>query len=307
VKPGTRDFYEQIVRTAAARIVGGLDQALALSGLAREACLSPLHFHRIFRGMLGETPLELHRRLRLERAALQLATEQDAVTRVALQAGYETHESFTRAFRDAYSISPSEFRERARALTTGCAPHVPYEIAAQCGLHYQAQLGFAFSLRFLREEGSMKVEIEHKLAQRVAALTHVGPYNMIGQAFGRLGAIVGPAGLMADAGVQMVAIYHDDPEATPASELRSEAGITVPEDLTLPPALHEVRLPAGRYARMTHVGPYDRLGDAWAQLMGSWLPASGERVGNGTCYEAYRTMDHARPADLETDLYVLLA
>jgi AraC family transcriptional regulator len=153
----------------------------------------------------------------------------------------------------------------------------------------------------------MNVEIEHKPAQRVAALTHMGPYNTIGQAFGRLGAIVGPAGLFAQPGAQMVAIYHDDPEVTPAAELRAEAGIIVPEGTALPPPLHEVLLPAGKYARATHVGPYDKLGDAWAELMGSWLPASGARVGDGIAYEAYRKMDHARPAELETDLYVPLA
>ena len=153
----------------------------------------------------------------------------------------------------------------------------------------------------------MKVEIEHKPALRVAALTHVGPFHMIGEAFGRLAVIAGPAGLLALPGAQMVAIYHDDPEVTPASELRSEAGVIVPEDIALPPTLHEVRLPAGRYARTTHLGPYDGLGDAWLQLMGSWLPASGERAGSGTCYEAYRTADHARPAELETDLYLSIA
>jgi AraC family transcriptional regulator len=153
----------------------------------------------------------------------------------------------------------------------------------------------------------MNVEIEQKPAQRVAALTHLGPYSTIGQTFERLGAIVGPAGLLAQPSAQMVAIYHDDPEATPASELRSEAGIIVPDGTALPPLLHEVLLPAGRYARTTHVGPYDKLGDAWGRLMGSWLPASGERVASGITYEVYRKMDHSRPAELETDLFVSLA
>jgi AraC family transcriptional regulator len=307
VKAQTRHFYEQIVRDAVARIIQSLDHALPLAALARHAALSPLHFHRIFRGMLGETALELHRRLRLERAALQLATETCAVTRVALQAGYETHESFTRAFRDAYALSPSEFRERARALSSSCAARVPFHIAAPSGVHFQAGAELAATVQFLRTEVSMKVEIEHKPAQRVAALTHVGPYNMIGQTFEKLGGIVGPAGLLAQPGAQMVAIYYDDPEATPAAELRSDAGIVVADGVSLPPALHEVRLPAGRYARTTHVGPYDKLGDTWSRLMGGWLPESGERVGSGIAYELYRKMDHARPDELETDLYVSIA
>ena len=130
---------------------------------------------------------------------------------------------------------------------------------------------------------------------------------MISQAFERLGAFVGPAGLLAQPGVHMVAIYQDDPEGTPAAELRSEAGIVLPEGIALPSELHEVRLPEGRYARTTYVGPYDKLGDAWSRLMDGWLPESGERVGNGLAYEAYRKMDHTRPEQQETDLYVSIA
>ncbi len=69
MKTDTRTFYEAAVERAALRITGGLDEALDLEALAKEAALSPFHFHRIFKGMLGETPLEMHRRLRLERAA----------------------------------------------------------------------------------------------------------------------------------------------------------------------------------------------------------------------------------------------
>src|SRR5690242_8438479 len=93
VKETTRSAYETAVRRAVERIAAQLDEALDLHALGRAAALSPLHFHRVFRGIVGETPLELHRRLRMERAALQLATSEIAVTRIALDAGYETHEA----------------------------------------------------------------------------------------------------------------------------------------------------------------------------------------------------------------------
>ena len=68
VKPTTRSFYAEAVQRAIESIVGHLDDALDLDALSRDACLSPFHFHRVFRGMVGETPLEMARRLRLERA-----------------------------------------------------------------------------------------------------------------------------------------------------------------------------------------------------------------------------------------------
>ena len=70
MKPATHSFYTDAVRRVIEHVVTHLGEALALETLAEQACLSPFHFHRVFRGMVGETPLELVRRLRLERAAL---------------------------------------------------------------------------------------------------------------------------------------------------------------------------------------------------------------------------------------------
>src|SRR5262245_16370072 len=110
MKPDTRSFYVLALQKAVEQVAAALDQALDLQALARGAALSPFHFHRVFRGAIGETPLELHRRLRMERAAWSLLQEEAPVTEVAFAAGYETHESFTRAFRLYYHCSPSEFR-----------------------------------------------------------------------------------------------------------------------------------------------------------------------------------------------------
>jgi AraC family transcriptional regulator len=71
----------------------------------------------------------------------------------------------------------------------------------------------------------------------------------------------------------MVAIYHNDPEVTAADALRSDAGVVIPNGHAKPDGLGEIRLPAGRYARTTHVGPYELLGDAWSRFLGGCRPA----------------------------------
>jgi AraC family transcriptional regulator len=152
----------------------------------------------------------------------------------------------------------------------------------------------------------MDVEITSRPELRAVAIRHVGPYSRISEAFGRLGAIAGRAGLIRP-GTTMMALYHDDPETTPEEKLRSDAALTIPADAKVPDGLTELMIPAGRYARMTHVGPYDNLGDAWARLMGEWLPSSGHRVGEGAAYEVYRNNPtDTKPSDLVTELYVPL-
>ena len=95
----------------------------------------------------------------------------------------------------------------------------------------------------------MDVEISDMPDLRVGTVHHVGPYNQIPQAFGRLNAIATAAGLFRHPGAAMISIYSDDPETTPHDQLRSDAAITVPADVALPHGLGEGRLPGGRHAR----------------------------------------------------------
>jgi AraC family transcriptional regulator len=106
----------------------------------------------------------------------------------------------------------------------------------------------------------------------------------------------------------MLAIYHDDPETTPPSELTSDAGIVVPPQAKLPPELGEREIPGGRYACTTHVGPYEQLGDVWTRFMGEWLPRSGQRMRDSASFEIYRNTPADVPKEkLVTELYIPLS
>lgn len=305
MKDGTRSFYESTVRHAVERVVHSLDEALDLADLARTASLSPLHFHRVFRGMVGETPIELHRRLRLERAAWRLANADTKIGSIAFEAGYETHESFTRSFREAYWRSPSEFRSLCQSEDAESRP--PVELGSRSGLHFSDALKPELSVTFEQGDAAMQVTIEEFPERRVAALAHVGPYKLIIETFRRLMAMEGVHELAHHPGSAMVTIYHDDPDSTPKAELRSEAGVLVPSHVAIPAPLTELRIPAGRYARTTHLGPYTHLPDTWWRFMGRWLPHSGQRASDGAMYDVYHTRRINPPnGEFRTDLYLAI-
>jgi len=91
MKPSTeQDYYERIVRTLV-HIQRHLDDELELDTLASVAAFSRFHFHRVFRGLVGESLKEYVRRLRLERAAQRLKQQCDPIIQIALEAGFETH------------------------------------------------------------------------------------------------------------------------------------------------------------------------------------------------------------------------
>jgi len=92
-------------------VADGLDEdGLRSDGLAARACLSRSHFDRVIRATLGEPPATFRRRVLLERAAYRLVTTQVGILEIGLEAGYGSHEAFTRAFHRAYRRLPSAWR-----------------------------------------------------------------------------------------------------------------------------------------------------------------------------------------------------
>jgi AraC-like DNA-binding protein len=87
--------------------------------LAQRAHLSRFHFDRVIAATAGEPPGRMRRRVLLERAAYRLVTTDRLVLEVALEAGYSTHESFTRAFARAYGLAPAEWRREPSTLQLG--------------------------------------------------------------------------------------------------------------------------------------------------------------------------------------------
>jgi AraC-like DNA-binding protein len=80
--------------------------------LAARMYLSRYHLDRIVSSVAGEPPRKFRRRVLLERAAYRLVTTREPIIDVALEAGYGSHEAFTRAFAKAYGVGPSGWRRR---------------------------------------------------------------------------------------------------------------------------------------------------------------------------------------------------
>jgi AraC family transcriptional regulator len=110
-------------------VVDSLDQEQNANGYARHAYLSRSQFYRVFRALIEETPVAMRRRLLLERAAWQLSRTALSVTEISLDANYGSLEAFTRAFRNAFGVSPSIYRRMGATCT---------HIHAANGIHHRS-------------------------------------------------------------------------------------------------------------------------------------------------------------------------
>ena len=86
--------------------------------LAEVAGFSVPHFHRVFTAQVGESAVSYVRRLRMERAGRKLRMGAVDITEVALAAGYDTHAAFSKAFKQQFGLSPSEFRQLGCSAAT---------------------------------------------------------------------------------------------------------------------------------------------------------------------------------------------
>ena len=89
---------------------------LPLDRAAREACLSPFHFHRMFRTAFGETPHDFLTRLRMDNARRLLAGGEMTVTEVCMEVGYSSLGSFSSKFQVLAGRSPSQYQREVRRV-----------------------------------------------------------------------------------------------------------------------------------------------------------------------------------------------
>jgi len=140
---------------------------------------------------------------------------------------------------------------------------------------------------------------------RLVAVRHVGPYMGIGDAFMRI-ADYGRRHKLEGPGTQVIGVYHDDPKAKPESELRSDAGLSVPSDYE-PSKDDDVRMvdvPAGEYACLVHEGHYSTLGKTYGAVM-EWMKENGRTMADKPCYEVYlNTPRDTAPDDLRTEVRI---
>ena len=296
-KETTLRFYKERLLRVLVEIQQRLDEPMRLEELAALACISPYHFHHVFTGMVGESLAVHNRRLRLERAAWRLKLNRVPVVQIAMEAGYQTHEAFSRAFRGSFGMSPTQFRTRNG---------VNSKIHASSGVHFRADAKPG-TFRTGRLGGKiMHVTVKHQRPLRVAFMRHVGPYNQVGKTWDRFCMILGKEGLLGG-DAHFIGICHDDPAVTPRHRIRYDACVTVDGRFRAAGEVGVQTVAGGDHAVLTHFGPYEKLGESYAKLLGEWLPRSGRMLRSSPCFEiCLNSPENTDPKDLITDIHAPL-
>lgn len=264
-----------------------LDEPLTLEKLSALACCSPYHFHRQFLAFSGQPLYRYIQWLRLRRASWRLAfNPQDKVIDIALDAGFQSPESFSRAFRSALGKSPRQFRQRPDWLDWH--QRVP-KMASQ-------------------ELQTMEVKIVDFPHTQVAMLQHRGSPALVNDSAATFIAWRKRTGLSPVSESQTFGIAWDDPATTSAEAFRFDicGSVTtaIPENDC---GVINGEIAGGRYAVGRHSGSLDNLSQTVWAMFRDWLPGSGETLRDAPVFFHYLNFINDVPEhQLQTDIYLPL-
>jgi AraC family transcriptional regulator len=291
------DYVQRINRTMD-YIEAHLGDPLDLETIARVAAFSPYHFHRIFSSIAREPLYQFILRHRLSRAILQMFDTQLSLTEIALDCGFSSSSAFSRAFREKYQQSPSEYRkkrlqaffpEKSQDSKNRQNPRKDREVSGGPRGYVEYRAGGQTWIG--PDQTVRQVDIVPQKAMRFAYVRHVGPYKGDAGLFQRLWDQychwAGPRGILEDSQTRYLSLYHNDPSTTEEPKLRLSLGSSVPPGTEGAGNISLMDIGEGLYARSEWLlGPADYQG-AWAWLYGQWLPVSGYVPEDGLAYEEY--------------------
>jgi AraC family transcriptional regulator len=275
--------YVDRVNRAIDYILQHLDQPLKLEVVAKVACFSPFHFHRIFRLMMDESLAEFVKRVRLERAVALMSRQnwatrrKSTLTDIAFACGFASSVDFSRCFKQRYGIPASRFDVAS--------------FRAQRRAEWQAAdttPGHGQRLERLKPGANpdgFKVRLRQRPARRVAYIRVPNSFSGDGvwRAYERLWQWAERRGL---AGGQWLGYMWDDPEIVAHEHCRYDVGLEVP-DVTPHGEIGRIDFPPMQLAEIEVRGGLALEMRALDWLFGTWLPASGYVPAEQPCFEAW--------------------
>ena len=273
-----------------------LQEEFGIKDLAQVADMSQWHFQRVFRATVGETVKNYIRSRRLSYAATALLASHLNILEIALEAGFDSNEAFTRAFRAQFATTPREFRQQKQAFGF---PRMKPQICQTYLEHLHTNVGLeprielTPALRLVGVKADITVPHEAFDLQQLAA--------PVWQAFSARLAEVGrrvddSACLLCD--IVSSSERHIRMFVLPCVEVKDFSD--VPEGM-----ITAVR-PQLRNAIFSHAGS----GVAWEYTMhyifGAWLPESGQTLANAPTFCRFDPDRSPFEGDTKLDYYVAL-
>ena len=236
-----------------------LEESISLASVARAGNMSQWHFQRIFKALTKETLKTYIRSRRMALALDKLLNSELRILDIALLAGFESQESFTRAFKGIYDMTPTEFRKQANknlfpkkaVIDPSYVAQLSHNAQLEPEIYWQPEMTLVGLKTSLFGVDSEKNNVGEKLPALWA--NFLARLDEVEQAI---------------PGICYGTIHHhpDDPE-----QLEYHAAIAVEGIADIPTGMSAVVVPEQQYARFLHRGNPVLLNETIDYIYSNWL------------------------------------
>ena len=275
-KENTQKEYHKSINKVLDYINEHLNEKPDLSTLSQIAHVSPFHFHRIFKAIIGENLGEYVQRLRLEYVAGRLKTTDLSLNVLAEKTGYNSEQSLSKAFKKYFGTPPSIYK-LASADTTDYNP---------------LQLS------------PLICKIEPKNIIYIRVIAPYGTQKVYDKAWGKLNQFATDNNLLKTSN-EWLGISFDAPSTTQSNKCRFYACLTIDKPINPRGKIGCKNIKGGLYAIFTHKGSYSGLNEYYKNIWFGWLPSANYRLRQATFFEKYiNNPDKVKAEDIITEIYI---
>jgi len=236
--------------------------------VSKLALCSEYHFKRMFSFLTGVTLSEYIRRRRLSLAAFELISSGIRIIDVAIKYGYNSPDSFTRAFKELHGITPSEARNNSQLLKA--YPKMTFQLLIEGGseMNYRVVEKEAFRIVGLKKripiifEGinpeidSMWKDVK-EISNELERLSNEEPLGII-----------------------QASINFDEGRMEEKGKLDHYIGVATTKEC--PNNMEQLEVPASTWAVFKSIGPFpETLQNIWGRIYSEWFPSSSYELSDG--------------------------
>ncbi|UOQ84393.1 AraC family transcriptional regulator [Gracilibacillus salinarum] len=265
-----------------------LNEDLLMKDIAAVACMSKFHFQRMFLMLTGYTVSEYIRNRRLTKAAHELVHSKAKVMDVALNYGYESPESFTKAFRKMHGISPSAAKKNPNSLKA--YPKLSFQIQLKGDVEMDYKIVEKESFQVVGKSirtSCVGGENHRNIANFWVESNQNGFTEKLAENGGNLGLL----GICLDFDPQQEHITY---------LIGAEKNID-----EFPKDWEERMVPAATWAVFPVHGPMpNAMPKVWERIFSEWFPSTGYQHAGGSEMEVYPSKQDPASEDYYSEIWI---
>lgn len=293
--------YQTRIETVIRYIEDNYAEKIDLDLLAQVSHFSKYHFSRIFKSIIGETPMSFVNKTRLQKSIYYLIETNKSILEICNLCGFESVSTFNAVFKKHFHIVPTDVRKN-NFHNSNFSLHISKKQGEMSNPLCYANRS---NNNFLGRIWTMNIKIKELPDYEVAYVRHVGSYLETFHAWSKLGEWANKHGV--DQSQYSIGISLDDPNFVDEYACRYDACITIPKDFNKEKndAIQYKTLKGGTYALYQFYDTIDKFALAYQSIFGQWLPNSEYDADDKPCLEFCMNNPATDPeGKAKVDLYI---